>query len=154
MAGALEGVKVLDCTQIIAGPLASALLAEMGAEVLHVEPLEGEPWRTQAEVLPKESRPFLYHNRGKLGIAIDLLHPSMSFLPNMREIVALDEEPRRQRLDQLAELRARGASIEEVYAARRKLQPELAGNIYYRIYQTKDSYLAVGCLGAELRERF
>ena len=34
MAGALEGVRVLDCTQIIAGPLAASLLSEMGADVV------------------------------------------------------------------------------------------------------------------------
>ena len=76
MAGALEGIRVLDCTQIIAGPLAGSLLSEMGAEVVKVEPLEGEPWRLQAELIPKESRGFLTQNRGKLGIAIDLKHPA------------------------------------------------------------------------------
>jgi len=75
MAGALAGVRVLDCTQIIAGPLAASLLAEMGADVVKVEPLEGEPWRLQAEIIPKESRGFLAQNRGKRGIAIDLRQP-------------------------------------------------------------------------------
>jgi formyl-CoA transferase len=72
----------------------------------------------------------------------------------MREIVAFDEEGRHRRLGQLAALRSEGKSIEEVYAARRRAQPDLTGNIYYRIYQAADSYIAVGCLGAELRERF
>ena len=56
MAGALEGVKILDCTQIIAGPLAGSLLSEMGADVVKIEPIEGEPWRLQAEIVPKESK--------------------------------------------------------------------------------------------------
>ena len=76
MAGALEGVRVLDCTQIIAGPLAGSLLTEMGADVVKVEPLEGEPWRLQAEVIPKESRGYMHVNRGKRGIALDLKHPA------------------------------------------------------------------------------
>ena len=74
MAGALQGIKVLDCTQIIAGPLAASLLSEMGAEVVKVEPLEGEPWRLQAEIIPKESKGFLTQNRGKLGMAVNFKH--------------------------------------------------------------------------------
>ena len=76
MAGALEGVKILDCSQIIAGPLAASLLSEMGADVLKVEPLEGEPWRLQAEIIPKESRTFLTQNRGKRDLAIDFKNPA------------------------------------------------------------------------------
>lgn len=75
VAGALEGVRILDCSQIIAGPLASQLLSEMGADVVKVEPLEGEPWRLQAEFMPRESRPFINQNRGKRGIALDLKRP-------------------------------------------------------------------------------
>src|SRR5690606_11388555 len=75
MPGALEGVRVLDCTQIIAGPYAGSLLTEMGAEVVKVEPLEGEPWRLQAETTPKESKAFLAHNRGKRGLALNFNAP-------------------------------------------------------------------------------
>src|SRR6185437_8331273 len=76
MPGALEGIKVLDCSQIIAGPLAASLLTEMGANVVKVEALEGEPWRLQAEVVPKESRNFLAQNRGKRGVALYFKNPA------------------------------------------------------------------------------
>ncbi len=281
MTGALEGIRILDCTQIIAGPLAGSLLTEMGADVVKVEPLEGEPWRLQAEIIPKESKGYLTQNRGKRSLALDFKDPrsapirdglirwadvlltnyrpgvpealgldyesarainpaiiyaentafgkhgpdsqrrgydivaqAMSGLtasnPNVqnglpmqiafapadvvtgvalawaitaalyhrektgegqainsslllssltiqagaREIVALDEEGRHARLAHLAEARARGATIEEIYAERRRFMPEVAGNIYYRPYKTRDSYLVVGCLGPGPRERF
>lgn len=281
MPGALEGVRVLDCTQIIAGPLAGSLLSEMGADVVKVEPLEGEPWRLQAEIIPKESKAYLSQNRGKRGLALDFKAPgaapvrdalirwadvlltnyrpgvpeslgidyesarkirpdiiyaentafgklgpdanrrgydivaqAMSGLttsnPNLqnglpmqvgfapadvmsgialawgitaalyhrektgegqalntsllltaltlqagsKEILAMDEEPRERRRSAVEAARARGANIETVYAERRALMPELAGNVYYRPYQTKDSYIAVGCLGPGPRARF
>ncbi len=281
MAGALEGVKVLDCTQVIAGPLAGTLLTEMGAEVVKVEPLEGEPWRLQAEIIPKESRNFTIQNRGKLGITVDFkrpesgrirealirwadvllinyrpgvaeelgldyacaskLNPSIIYCENTafgkkgptamrrgydlvaqsvsglassnpniqnglpqvvafapgdvvngvamawaitaalyhrertgegqainasllltslflqqgsREIMAFDVEPREQWLTALRAARQRGADITEIYAEKKKLTPEVLGNIYYRLYQTSDGYVAVGCLGPGPRERF
>ena len=281
MAGALEGVHILDCSQIIAGPMASSLLSEMGADVVKVEPLEGEPWRLQAEFIPKESRPFINQNRGKRGVAIDLkrseakpvrealirwadvivinfrpgvaesleldyasaraIRPDIIYCENtafgkegpdaqrrgydivaqamsglitsngviengvprivqfapadaltgvlmawsvtaalfhrqktgegqaincsllqtalfmqggFKEIVALDEAVRQQKLESLAAARARGATMDELYAERRAAAPELMGAVYYRIYQTKDGYLAVGCLGPGPRARF
>jgi formyl-CoA transferase len=281
MHGALEGIRVLDCTQIIAGPLAASLLSEMGADVVKIEPLEGEPWRLQAEIIPKESKNFLVQNRGKRGLALnfkdprvgpirdrliaradvlitnyrpgvpealgidydsarrvnpriiyaentafgkagpdamrrgyDIVAQAMSGLstsnPNLqnglpmpvafapadvvtgfalawaitaalfhrertgegqaissslllsalalqagsREVVALDEPLRHEKLAHLAEARARGATMDEIIRERRRFAPELAGNIYYRPYKTKDSYLVVGCLGPGPRARF
>jgi len=281
MPGALEGVRVLDCTQIIAGPLAGSLLSEMGADVVKVEPLEGEPWRLQAEIIPKESKGFLTQNRGKRGLTLnfkdprsapirdaliqwadvlltnyrpgvpeslgidyesarkikpdiiyaentafgklgpdkdrrgyDIVAQAMSGLttsnPNVqnglpmqigfapadvvtavalawaisaalfhrertgegqainsslllsslalqagsREVVAMDVEARERRLAAVQAARSRGADIAEVFAERRALMPELAGNVYYRPYKTKDSYLVVGCLGPGPRDRF
>jgi len=41
----LEGVKIADFTQVIAGPTCSMLLADMGADVIKIEPLTGDFWR-------------------------------------------------------------------------------------------------------------
>ncbi len=70
--GPLSGVKVLEFTQIIAGPFCGMHLADMGAEVTKFEPIEGEPWRLSLELVPKESRTFASLNRGKRGVAMDM----------------------------------------------------------------------------------
>lgn len=73
---ALEGLRVIDQTQILAGPFCSMLLADMGAEVIKVEPCEGEHSR-QAElpIVPGVSAAFLAVNRNKRGITLDLKQP-------------------------------------------------------------------------------
>ncbi|MEO8540956.1 MAG: CoA transferase [bacterium] len=73
--GPLSGVKVLEFTQIIAGPFCGMHLADMGADVTKFEPVAGEPWRLILELVPKESRPFASLNRGKRGVAMDLARP-------------------------------------------------------------------------------
>ncbi len=73
--GPLAGVKVLEFTQIIAGPFCGMHLADMGADVTKFEPLEGEPWRLSVELVPKESRTFASLNRGKKGVAMDMTRP-------------------------------------------------------------------------------
>ncbi len=71
-AGPLAGVRVLDLSEIIAAPFCSMLLADMGADVIKIEPPEGEPWRLQAPFLPAESKAFMSLNRGKRGLALNL----------------------------------------------------------------------------------
>lgn len=75
MAGPLQGVKVVEFTEIIAGPMAGMLLADMGAEVIKVEPPWGDPWRHTQAFMPNESRPFLAYNRGKQSLTLDLTTP-------------------------------------------------------------------------------
>ncbi len=75
MGGPLDGVKVLDFTEVIAGPLAGRLLAEMGAEVIKVEPPWGDPWRKTQSFMPQESRSFITYNRGKRSLPLDLTTP-------------------------------------------------------------------------------
>lgn len=72
MSGPLEGVRVLEFTQIIAGPFGCQHLADMGADVIKVEPPTGEPWRVYAQFVPLESKTYQSLNRGKRSLAIDL----------------------------------------------------------------------------------
>ena len=69
---ALEGVRVLDLTQVMAGPLCCMLLGDMGADVIKVEPPEGETSRAMLPLAPGVSGPFLAVNRNKRGIVLDL----------------------------------------------------------------------------------
>jgi crotonobetainyl-CoA:carnitine CoA-transferase CaiB-like acyl-CoA transferase len=99
----------------------------------------------------------LYHReRTGEGQRIDasLLLTALALQTNFKEVVALDTEPREDWLRALGDARARGATIEETVDEKRRLTPALAGNVYYRTYQTADGYLAVGCLGPAPRARF
>lgn len=67
-AGPLAGYRVLDLGQWVAGPFGGKLLADLGAEVIKVEPVSGDPVRAMARI-------FASSNRGKSNIAIDLKSP-------------------------------------------------------------------------------
>src|SRR3546814_1995996 len=72
-AGPLRGVRVLDFTRVLAGPAASLALADLGAEVLKIEPPgSGDDTRTFPPFRDGESHYFLSGNRGKKSIVIDL----------------------------------------------------------------------------------
>ena len=70
---ALEGLRVLDQTQVMAGPFCAMLLADMGADVIKIEPPGGESTRGMDLQLPSGvSAPFLAVNRNKRGMVLDL----------------------------------------------------------------------------------
>ena len=70
-AGPLAGVRVVDLTHHLGGPLATMYLAQLGADVVKVEPPEGDEWRRVDDV-DGESRQFHAVNRDKRGIVLDL----------------------------------------------------------------------------------
>ncbi len=75
MPGPLAGIKVVEFSQIIAGPFAGMLLADMGADVIKIEPPGGEPWRLNMQFVPLESRTYISLNRGKRSLPLDLTKP-------------------------------------------------------------------------------
>lgn len=75
MPGPLDGVKVLEFSEVIAAPSAGMILADMGADVIKVEPPWGEQWRLNAQIAPLESRGFIAVNRGKRSLPLDLTKP-------------------------------------------------------------------------------
>lgn len=70
--GPLSGIRVLDLSAYIAGPYGCTLLADMGAEVVKIEPPTGDNLRRYPSTLEAESRAFLGINRSKRGLVLDL----------------------------------------------------------------------------------
>src|SRR3954453_11478233 len=72
----LSGLKVLDLSRILAGPYCTLMLADCGADVIKVEPPQGDDTRRFGPpFVGGESTYFLSINRGKRSIAVDLKHP-------------------------------------------------------------------------------
>ena len=69
---ALKGIKVLDLTSMVSGPVAAMMLADQGAEVIKVEPTTGEQMRHIGPTVNKVTAAFFSCNRGKQSIAVDL----------------------------------------------------------------------------------
>jgi formyl-CoA transferase len=69
---ALEDVRVLDVTQVMAGPYCAMQLCDMGADVIKVEPPSGDSTRRMAGAVGTDSPAFNAVNRGKRGIVLDL----------------------------------------------------------------------------------
>jgi len=69
---ALDGLRVIDLTQAMAAPFCSMNLADMGADVIKVEPPTGEDMRRGSASRNGHSGTFLTINRGKRGITVDL----------------------------------------------------------------------------------
>jgi crotonobetainyl-CoA:carnitine CoA-transferase CaiB-like acyl-CoA transferase len=68
----LAGTRVLDYGQYVAGPFATMLLSDLGADVVKVEPPGGDQWRRYDPFADGESRYFYSLNRNKRSVALDL----------------------------------------------------------------------------------
>lgn len=75
MSGPLQGLRVADFSQLVQGPNATQMLADMGAEILKIEPLHGDwqrNWSLGDAWINGESVSFLAFNRGKRSVALNL----------------------------------------------------------------------------------
>ncbi|MFN4112489.1 MAG: CaiB/BaiF CoA transferase family protein [Sphingomonadaceae bacterium] len=70
--GKLSGIKVIDLTQFLPGPMMTVMMADQGAEVIKVEPPAGDPARRQAPFEAGHSVWFANLNRGKHSVFLDL----------------------------------------------------------------------------------
>ena len=76
--GPLNGVRVIDMTSVVVGPMVTLMLADYGAEVIKIEPPTGDIVRNLAgrAISPNMSPKFLHLNRNKRSLAIDLKKPA------------------------------------------------------------------------------
>lgn len=82
----LDGIKVLDFTQYLAGPTTTRLMAEMGAEIIKVEwGPHGDPVRGVGYIKDKRSAYYIQQNRGKQSICLDFSQPEANEI--IKEIV-------------------------------------------------------------------
>ena len=76
--GPLAGVRVIDMTSVVVGPMVTLMLADYGADIIKVEPPTGDIVRNLAgrAITPNMSPKFLHLNRNKRSLAIDLKKPA------------------------------------------------------------------------------
>ena len=74
--GILEGVRVLDFTAMMSGPYATRMMADLGAEVIKVEPPEGDHIRSRPPTREGRSTYFAQLNCGKKSLSLDLKKPA------------------------------------------------------------------------------
>lgn len=72
MAFPLEGTKVLDLTRALSGPFATRILSDLGADVVKVEPPDGDMTRAYGSRIGNLASHFTQHNAGKRNICVDL----------------------------------------------------------------------------------
>src|SRR3974377_1908682 len=88
MPGPLAGVRVLDLTSVVSGPLATMFLADQGAEVIKIEPPGGGITRRSRQAISASgefSALFVSSNRGKRSLALDLKRPEAAKI--MRKLI-------------------------------------------------------------------
>jgi crotonobetainyl-CoA:carnitine CoA-transferase CaiB-like acyl-CoA transferase len=85
----LAGVRVIDFTQFIAGAMGTQVLGDLGADVIKIEPLSGDNFRSYPPCdpeMPKQGAPFLWANRNKRSVAVDLKNGEVAAL--VRSLIA------------------------------------------------------------------
>ena len=77
MAGPLAGVRILDCTTVVLGPWAAQQLGDLGADVIKIEPPDGDVMRKSGPMKkPDMGHFYLALGRNKRSVALDLKSPA------------------------------------------------------------------------------
>lgn len=103
MTGPLDGIRIIDLTAMISGPLATMMLADQGAEVIKVEnPAGGDFTRSAANRQGGVSASFLNNNRNKKSVALNLKEPAGREAPGNHASARRRRDPSyRQAADQV-----------------------------------------------------
>jgi len=146
MPGPLAGVRVLDLTSVVSGPLATMFLADQGAEVIKIEPLGGDITRRSRQSISASgefSALFVSSNRGKRSLALDLKRPEaaeimrklitssdvlvQNFRPRTMERLGLGEPALRDLNRRLIYVSISGVGESGPYAKKRVYDPIIQG---------------------------
>lgn len=105
--GPLSGVRVIDLTTVVMGPFATQILADMGADVIKVEPPAGDVLRHIAPMKhPGMGHIFLHHNRNKRSLVLDLKqaagHDALLRLARTADVLVYNVRPQAMRRLRLA----------------------------------------------------
>lgn len=139
MAGPLSGVKVVDLTTMISGPLATMMLADQGADVIKIESPHGDHSRRVATRRGGFSASFLNNNRNKRSVVLDLKNPAglaalkevvkdaevfiQNFRPGVAERIGIGEQALRSVVPDLIYVSVCGFGFEGPYAQKPVFDP-------------------------------
>lgn len=146
MAGPLSGVRVIDLTSVVSGPFATMFLADQGADVIKVEPPNGDMTRRTRPPIDDDgqfSPMFISTNRGKRSISLDLKRPEgiaalrkliarsdvlvQNFRPQVMERLGLGEPAMRALNPRLIYVSISGVGDSGPYAEKRVYDPIIQG---------------------------
>ena len=139
MAGPLDGVRVIDLTSVVSGPLATMTLADQGADVIKVESPHGDHSRRVATRRGGFSASFLNNNRNKRSVVLDLKNPQglavlkelvkgadvfvQNFRPGVAERIGIGEDVLRAIVPDLIYVSVCGFGFEGPYAQKPVFDP-------------------------------
>ena len=139
MAGPLDGVRIIDLTSVVSGPLATMTLADQGADVVKVESPHGDHSRRVATRRGGFSASFLNNNRNKRSVVLDLKNPDglavlkelvkgadvfiQNFRPGVAERIGLGEDVLRTIVPDIIYVSVCGFGFEGPYAQKPVFDP-------------------------------